>query len=189
MRVWWERFQKPSYALSFCDGQKRYRLALSSLFETDRGPLVVSTARPHKGSHLVAFVGFGDRTSAEALRGVVLRAEPLHDPDEMWVHELIGAAVVDQEGVDRGHVVDVVANPASDLLELTDGNLVPVRFVTAFDSTVGLKSRWWNLCNVRASAGADSKANAAASGGEKPRSRQRTANPSTGTGRPWTGST
>ena len=50
---------------------------------------------------------------------------------KLWVHELIGARVIDQSGADRGAVTGVVSNPASDLLELDDGSLVPVRFVTA----------------------------------------------------------
>ena len=47
----------------------------------------------------------------------------------LWVHELIGARVVDVSGAARGRVVAVVANPASDLLELDGGQLVPLRFV------------------------------------------------------------
>ena len=49
----------------------------------------------------------------------------------MWVHDLIGCVVIDQHGVDRGKVVGVVENPASDLLELADGALVPARFIVA----------------------------------------------------------
>ena len=93
------------------------------------GILQVSAARPHNKRHLVAFVGIDDRSKAEALRGLVLRAAPIVDPDELWVHELIGARVVDQAGTDRGVVASVLANPAGDLLELTDGALVPLRFL------------------------------------------------------------
>ncbi len=107
------------------------RLAPGSELQTDVGTLQVVAARPHQQRHLVAFVGIDDRGKAEALRGLVLRAEPIVDPDEMWVHELIGTSVVDQSGTDRGVVAKVVANPAGDLLELADGALVPVRFVVA----------------------------------------------------------
>ena len=107
------------------------RLAPGSELQTDVGTLQVAAARPHQQRHLVAFVGIDDRGKAEALRGLVLRAEPIVDPDEMWVHELIGTSVVDQSGTDRGVVAKVVANPAGDLLELADGALVPVRFVVA----------------------------------------------------------
>ena len=61
----------------------------------------------------------------------MLLAEPIDDPDELWVHELIGATVIDQHGVAHGTVTRVLDNPASDLLELDSGTLVPVRFVVA----------------------------------------------------------
>ena len=58
-------------------------------------------------------------------------SEPIDDPedDTLWVHELVGARVIDQHGVDHGAVVSVLDNPASDLLELEDGQLVPVTFL------------------------------------------------------------
>ena len=105
------------------------RLAPGSELHTDQGTLQVVAARPHNKRHLVAFAGVDDRSKAEALRGLVLRAAPIVDPDELWVHELIGARVADQSGTDRGVVASVVANPAGDLLELADGTLVPLRFV------------------------------------------------------------
>ena len=107
------------------------RLAPGSELQTDAGTLRVVAARPHNQRHLVSFAGVADRGGAEALRGLVLRAAPIDDPDETWVHELIGARVVDQSGTDRGPVASVVANPAGDLLELASGALVPLRFVVA----------------------------------------------------------
>ena len=111
------------------------RLAPGSELQTDVGTLQVAAARPHNQRHLVTFAGIDDRDKAEALRGLVLRAAPIADPDELWVHELIGARVVEVSGADRGRVASVVANPAGDLLELVDGTLVPLRFV--IDSVPG----------------------------------------------------
>ena len=111
------------------------RLAPGSELQTDLGTLQVVAARPHNKRHLVTFAGIDDRSKAETLRGLVLRAEPMVDPDELWVHELIGARVVEVSGTDRGRVASVVANPAGDLLELVDGTLVPLRFVV--DSVPG----------------------------------------------------
>ncbi len=51
------------------------------------------------------------------------------DPDALWIHDLIGAVVLDTEGTELGTVVSVEANPASDLLVLADGGLIPLRFV------------------------------------------------------------
>ena len=118
------------------------RVAIGSRLETDRGPLeVVAARREHrKGQQrhtsqysqhwVVAFKGHEGREAAEALRGLVLRAEPIEDPDALWVDDLVGTEVVLVGSGDRvGSCVAVVANPASDLLELDTGALVPVVFI------------------------------------------------------------
>jgi 16S rRNA processing protein RimM len=88
------------------------------------------------GRWRVHFEGIDDRNAAEAMARRVLSAEPIEDPDVMWVHDLIGAEVVEADGTGRGRCVAVVDNPASDLLELDSGALVPVRFVTSVDGGV-----------------------------------------------------
>ena len=90
----------------------------------------MASSRPHQDRWIVHFEGWATRSAAEALRGTTLLAEPLDDPGTIWVHELIGADVYDQENHARGRVVAVEANPASDLMVLDTGALVPVRFVT-----------------------------------------------------------
>jgi len=107
------------------------RLAPGAEFTTDRGDTVrVATCRLHGDRHLVRFDGVPDRSAAEALRGRTLWAAPLDDPDTLWVHDLVGATVVTVDGRDIGTVAAVEANPASDLLVLDGGALVPLRFVT-----------------------------------------------------------
>jgi 16S rRNA processing protein RimM len=103
------------------------RLAPGTAFND--GQLVVKRAAPHQHRWIVAFDGVDSVSAADALRGTLLMAPPLDDADALWVHELIGATVVDQEGVHRGVVESVQANPASDLLVLDTGPLVPLRFV------------------------------------------------------------
>lgn len=76
-----------------------------------------------------------DRSSAERLTGAVLHAEPIDDPDALWIHQLIGATVVEADGTARGRCVSVIDNPAADLLELDSGALVPANFVTAAERT------------------------------------------------------
>lgn len=105
------------------------RLEPGAVLSTAEKDLTVRAARPKDSDHLVFFEGVTTREDAELLRGTELRAEHLDDPNELWVHELIGASVVDQSGVDRGTVVEVQANPASDLLVLESGALVPIAFV------------------------------------------------------------
>ena len=78
---------------------------------------------------MVVFEGLGDRNAAEVFTGRSLWGEPLVDDDALWVHEVIGARVVDQHGIERGVCVAVLDNPANDLLELDTGHLVPVTFV------------------------------------------------------------
>jgi 16S rRNA processing protein RimM len=79
---------------------------------------------------LVAFEGVTTRNEAETLRARLLYADPLDGEDDtLWVHELVGCQVVDSQGVARGTVVEIEANPASDLLVLDDDTLVPLRFV------------------------------------------------------------
>lgn len=108
---------------------RRERVAPGAVLHADADELVVAAARPHRDRWIVAFEGHAGREAAEALRGRVLRAEALDDPDELWVHDLVGATVVTAAGDTAGTCVAVVANPAADLLELDTGALVPVVFI------------------------------------------------------------
>lgn len=91
--------------------------------------LVVTSSRPFQHRHLVWFDGISTREDADALRGAALLAPPVHDPDALFVHELIGSEVVEVTGASHGLVAAVEANPASDLLVGEAGWLVPLRFV------------------------------------------------------------
>lgn len=106
------------------------RLSEGSKLQTPNGDLTVQTSRPHQHRHLVLFAEIESRESAEKWRGVTLLAKPIEDSDDetLWVHELVGAEVVDQYGKSHGSVAAVLSNPASDLLELEDGSLVPLTF-------------------------------------------------------------
>lgn len=105
------------------------RLAAGSVLDTDRGPLTVVEAHPHQHRWRVRFQGFATREDVEPLHGLVLRAEPVDDPDVWFVHELIGLPVVLPDGTEIGTCVSIVDNPAHDLVELDDGRLVPLPFV------------------------------------------------------------
>ncbi len=109
------------------------RVEPGAVLETTRGSLRVETSRPQSGSFVVHFEGVDTREAAEALNGLVLTAEPIDDPDELWVHELVGSFAFDVAGNPLGLVTALVANPASDLLELDRGVLVPARFVVSCD--------------------------------------------------------
>ena len=69
---------------------------------------------------------------AQGLKGQVLV--------DLWTdrHERLrpGAELFDASGVSHGKVVDVEANPASDILVLDSGALVPLTFVTSVEANV-----------------------------------------------------
>ena len=77
------------------------RLSKGSKLQTPRGDLTVQNSRPHQHRHLVVFEEIKNRESAEEWRGVTLHAEPIEDPDDdtLWVHDLVGAEVIDQHGI------------------------------------------------------------------------------------------
>jgi 16S rRNA processing protein RimM len=105
------------------------RVAPGTRWYARDGWLTVLAAAPHHDRWLVTIEGIGDRSAAQRYTNVPIYAEPIDDPEALWVHELIGSAVEDVNGRDRGRCVAVVANPAADLLELESGVLVPVVFV------------------------------------------------------------
>jgi 16S rRNA processing protein RimM len=106
------------------------RVAPGAVLVTKDGRrLEVLASRPHQHRFIVAFDSVADRAAADALHGAVLYADPIEDPEELWAHDLIGAAVVDIDGADWGEVEAVQANPASDLLVLRSGVLVPAIFL------------------------------------------------------------
>jgi 16S rRNA processing protein RimM len=94
----------------------------------DGTPHTVTSSRPHQGRLLVTFDGIVDRTAAEGLRGreVTATRADVSDQDTYYAHELVGMAVVLEDGTWVGDVVDLVEIPERagyDLLEVdTDGH-------------------------------------------------------------------
>jgi 16S rRNA processing protein RimM len=114
------------------------RVERGSVLHTGDGrALTVAKSTSHHERHIVTFDGVNGIDDAEALRRTELFAPPLEDPDALWVHDLIGARVEDTAGTVLGTIEGVEANPASDLLVITGGALVPLRFVV--DSEPGVR--------------------------------------------------
>ena len=113
--------------------ERTSRLDPGSVLQTARGPLTVVSSSRHQDRWIVHFDGFTDRDQVETWRGVALEAVPLDDADDdvLWVHELVGATVALGDGTAMGTVTEVESNPASDLLVLDTGALVPVVFIVA----------------------------------------------------------
>jgi 16S rRNA processing protein RimM len=107
------------------------RLSPGTVLSTDLGDLTVAASRPHQDRWIVALAGVSTRDEASALRALALRASPLDDPAELWVHDMVGSVVQTTAGDEVGRCVAVVANPAADLIELDSGALVPVSFVVS----------------------------------------------------------
>jgi 16S rRNA processing protein RimM len=108
----------------------------SVLWSADGRSFVVARSSPHQGRFIVTFEGVSGIEEAESLRSTELFAPPIEDPDALWIHDLIGAQVVDTEGAELGLVEGVEANPASDLLVLAGGPLIPLRFVVSSEPGV-----------------------------------------------------
>jgi len=107
------------------------RVAPGATFSTAAGELVVVSSRVHQDRRLVHFAGVTDRNGAEALRGTALMGEPIEVEGVIFVHELIGAEVRLADGTVVATVEAVEDNPASDLLVLSSGHLVPLAFMVA----------------------------------------------------------
>lgn len=119
------------------------------------GPLTASDGRtfrivglrPQKGEAVVArLAGVGDRTAAEALRGVDLYipSELLPTPDdgEWYYRDLIGLKAVSPEGAEIGEVISVQNFGAGDLLEIRLPDVRQTAFVAftlALVPTVDIK--------------------------------------------------
>ena len=113
------------------------RAAVGSVLSAEDGrtfEIVRSSA--HRGRYIVTLDGVNGIDAAEALRDTPLLAPPISDPEELWIHELIGSMVVDATGTELGRVTGVNANPASDLLVIDGGALIPLRFVTSTEPGV-----------------------------------------------------
>lgn len=60
--------------------------------------LTIESARAQSDRWVVHFVGYNNRNDAERLVNAELMAEPIDDPDSLWVHQLIGSIVTDTTG-------------------------------------------------------------------------------------------
>jgi 16S rRNA processing protein RimM len=107
------------------------RMRSGSVFVTDRGLMTIVSCAPQGDRWRVRFSGVDTREAAESIARLELRAEPIDDPDALWVHELVRSRVVLPDGTDVGAVVELESNPASDLLVLDSGTLVPLVFVVS----------------------------------------------------------
>ncbi len=125
------------------------RTAPGAVFLLSEGrSLEVVTASVHQGKWRIRFQGVDSREAAEKLRALELSAEALQESDDVFVHDLVGKTVLEPDGTARGEVIALLSNPASDLLELDNGHLVPMAFYVAHNDetiTVEVPDGLWDL--------------------------------------------
>lgn len=90
---------------------------------------VIAAAKKQQDRWLIKFDGLTDRNAAQRLANQDVYGEPIDDPAVLWVHDMVGSQVVGVNGEQFGTCVSVIDNPAHPLIELDNGNLVPVPFV------------------------------------------------------------
>ena len=124
----------------FTTDRTRERTAPGALLFAGDRTLEVAKAKPYQKGFLVTFDGVNSREAAEELRNEVLTADELDadelDDDVVFVHEVVGKRLIDQDGTDHGEILSVIDNPASDLMELSDDRLVPMVFYVSHDDEV-----------------------------------------------------
>lgn len=113
----------------------------STVFLDDR-PLLVRAIRRVDRGYQVAFEGIDDRFMAEEIRGLDVSVDSRRDltEDEFWPGDLIGLAVVDQDGSHVGSVKDVLFGPGQERLQVEreDGSTFEVPFVDELVPVVDL---------------------------------------------------
>lgn len=112
------------------------RLIPGARFTTDppsAGPLELASAVERSGSLYARFAGHDGRTAAEALRGVVLLAEPEPEAEAWYPEQLAGLQARRPDGSVVGTISGVRYLPAQDMLVLDepDGARTLVPFVEA----------------------------------------------------------
>jgi 16S rRNA processing protein RimM len=100
----------------------------------EAAPIRVETSREHRGRWVVSLEGVATMNDAETLRGQELRvpADALHPlgPNQYYVHDLAGCAVVTTAGQDVGRVTGVEFGSGAPVLTVADADgrevLVPL---------------------------------------------------------------
>lgn len=121
VELWTNRTERLARGAHLRTGVRDLEVAAASLLPGTGG----------RARWLVSFSGVGSREEADALRGAVLQAQPLDVEGALWVHEMVGSDLYDTSAAVVGRVEAVEANPASDLLVLADGRVIPLTFVTS----------------------------------------------------------
>jgi len=126
------------------------RFVVGATFKTDEAKarnLEIETVRGHQGDYIVGFVGFGDRNSADILRGVQITIDASDRRElgsgEWWPEDLTGCDVESVDGDAIGTVVAVVTGASQDRLvvKTIDGVTGEVPFVSELVPDVDVEKK------------------------------------------------
>ena len=112
----------------------------------DDEPIALTRVRPERDELLIELAGLSDRTAAEALRGrslfVPRSALPPPDEDELYLADLVGCSVYDQQARLLGVVTGTYDSGAQDVLILdASGKELLLPFVEPMLVDVDLAAR------------------------------------------------
>ncbi|MDO5678535.1 MAG: ribosome maturation factor RimM [Propionibacteriaceae bacterium] len=133
---------------------RRFRTGATLQLGEKRRPVTLAAVRWNKGKLVVSFEGAPDRTAVEQFTGELLydrvsESELPSEPEEYFDRQLVGLAVRDYAGIERGTVAEVLHLPAQDVLSLTiDAEERMVPFVQALVPTVDLDGGFIQLAAV-----------------------------------------
>ena len=104
-------------------------------FYLDGGEIKVRSCRVHKGMCIASLAGVDDVNAAMALKGKVIfiDREDAHLPeDKVFLQDILGAQVVDEDGRDLGVIDDVMEAPAASVLVVKGQREILIPDVPAF---------------------------------------------------------
>ena len=111
----------------------------------DRREVKLLSARVHKGFLIVKLEGVEDVNAAMALKGRTVfidRADARLPKGTFFLHDIIGASVVDESGNEIGKLVDVMETPASNVYVVKgeQEHLIPAvpEFILSTDADNGI---------------------------------------------------
>ena len=104
-------------------------------FYIDGKPVNIRSCRVHKEMCVAALEGVQDVNAAMALKGKVIfidRDEAKLPPGAVFLQDIIGARVVDEDGQELGVLEDVMAEPAASVLVVKGEREILIPDVPAF---------------------------------------------------------
>lgn len=112
-------------------------VTLVSPDESDTRDVKIEATRAHGGRALLKFAGIETPEEMALYRGWTIEipedeARKL-EPDEYFLHDLVGLTLVDESGAERGRVVDAYEGGGGVLLEVEHG---PRKFDVPFAATI-----------------------------------------------------